>query len=184
MSAQGDGDTGNRAGAQASPDLSESLRQIRRTGRAGLGAAGDAAKAMRSLVAADISLARSAFGRTLAFTGVAIVFGASTWLLLMAMLVVLLNRAGLAWSLSMLIPALLSGAVAAFAAWRAVRYFEHTRLQATRRQLARLGMGELSTFMPDADSSTSSREASKHQAGEQRAGPAPKDGLGVDITPP
>ena len=46
---------------------------------------------MRSLVAADISLARSAFGRTLAITGVAIVFGASAWLLLMATLVVLLN---------------------------------------------------------------------------------------------
>lgn len=184
MSAQGDDGTGNRADAQAPPDLSESLRQIRRTGRAGLGAAGDAAKAMRSLVAADISLARSAFGRTLAFTGVAIVFGASTWLLLMAMLVVLLNRAGLAWSLSMLIPALLSGAVTAFAAWRAIRYFEHTRLQATRRQLARLGMGELSRFMPDADSNTSSRDASERQSGEHDAGRAAKDERGVDITPP
>lgn len=184
MSAQGEDGAGNRADAQAPPDLGESLRQIRQTGRAGLGAARDAAKAMRSLVVADISLARSAFGRTLAFTGVAIVFGASTWLLLMAMLVVLLNRAGLAWSLSLLIPALLSGMVTAFATWRAIGYFEHTRLQATRRQLARLGVGELSEFMPDADSSTSSREASEHQAGEQRAGAKPKDELGVDITPP
>lgn len=184
MSAQGDESTGDRADAQASPDLAESLRQIRRTARAGLGATGDAAKAMRSLVAADISLARSAFGRTLAFTGVAIVFGASTWLLLMAMLVVLLNRAGLAWSISMLVPALLSGAVTAFSAWRAIRYFEHTRLQATRRQLARLGMGELSRFMPDADSNTSSRDASERQSGEHRAGRDAKDERGVDITPP
>ena len=36
--------------------------------------------------------------------------------------------------------------------WMAMRYFEHTRLQATRRQLARLGIGELSGFMPDAGS--------------------------------
>ena len=47
-------------------------------GVAGLSAAGDAAKALRILVAADISLARSAFGRTLAFTAVAIVASIGT----------------------------------------------------------------------------------------------------------
>ena len=171
--------------AQPAPDLGESLRQIGQTGRAGLGAAGDAAKAMRSLVAADISLARSAFGRTLAMTGVAIVFGASAWLLLMAVLVVLLNRqAGLAWSLSLLLPALLSGAVAWFVGWRAMGYFEHTRLQATRRQLARLGIGELAGFVPDADSVTSSREATQQRPAEDGAGRPFKDERGVDVTPP
>lgn len=184
MSAQGDEGTSSRGGARAhpAPDLGESLRQIRESGSAGLSAAGDAAKAMRSLVAADVSLARSAFGRTLALTGVAIVFGASAWLLMMAVLVVLLSRqAGLPWSVSLLIPALLSAAVAGFSAWHAMRYFEHTRLQATRRQLARLGLGELSKFMPDADSPTSSREASERQ---HDAGQPAKDERGVDITPP
>ncbi|MDQ3205300.1 MAG: phage holin family protein [Pseudomonadota bacterium] len=184
MSASWDEGTGNRGGANAppAPDLGESLRQIRDAGRAGLSAAGDASKAMRSLVAADVSLARSAFGRTLAFTGVAIVFGASAWLLMMAALVVVLSRqAGLPWSVSLLIPALLSAAVAGFAAWRGMRYFEHTRLQATRRQLARLGLGELSKFMPSADSPTSSREASERP---ERVGPQAKDERGIDITPP
>ncbi|MDQ3287947.1 MAG: phage holin family protein [Pseudomonadota bacterium] len=184
MSAAEDEGTNGRGGARAhpAPDLGESLRQIRDSGRAGLGAAGDAAKAMRSLVAADVSLARSAFGRTLALTGAAIVFGASAWLLMMAVLVVFLSReVGLSWSLSLLIPALLSATVAGLSAWRAICYFEHTRLQATRRQLARLGLGELSRFMPDADSSISSREASERP---NRVGPQARDERGVDITPP
>ena len=68
-------------------DLAEALKDLGTTGRAGLSAAGDAAKALRILVAADISLARSAFGRALALTAVAIAFGASAWLLLMAALI-------------------------------------------------------------------------------------------------
>ncbi|HSM12084.1 MAG TPA: phage holin family protein [Lysobacter sp.] len=174
-----------KADAHPAPDLGESLRQIGQTGRAGLGAAGDAAKAMRSLVAADISLARSALGRTLAMTGVAIVFGASAWLLLMAVLVVVLNaRVGLSWSLSLLLPALLSGAAAWFVGWRAMGYFEHTRLQATRRQLARLGIGELSDFVPDAGSATSTRDATEQRPSEDAAGQPLKDERGVDVTPP
>lgn len=177
--------TPTESDAQPAPDLGESLRQVGLTGRAGLGAARDAAKAMRSLVAADISLARSAFGRTLAMTGVAIVFGASAWLLLMAMLVVMLNgQLGLPWSLSLLLPALLSGAVAWYVGWRAMGYFEHTRLQATRRQLARLGIGELADFVPDAGSATSSREVTGQGVTEDVAGRPLKDERGVDVTPP
>ncbi len=144
------------------PDLLEALRQIGATGRASLGAAGDTAKAMRALVAADISLARSALGRTLAFSGIAIAAGASAWLLLMTALVVFLSRQlGMSWLTSLLIPALLSLVAAALGSWLAMRYFEHTRLQATRRQLARLGIGELAEVMPDADSPGSAREAAK-----------------------
>ena len=186
MSAPGeDGATKSPRTAAASPDLRESVRQIGEAGRAGLGAASDAAKAMRTLLVADVSLARSAFGRTLALTGVAIVFGASGWMLLMSVLVVLLNgQAGLPWSLSLLIPALLSTGAAWFAGWRAMRYFEHTRLQATRRQLARLGIGELAEFVPDADSATSSREATDQRPVEDGAGRPLKDERGVDVTPP
>ena len=36
----------------------------------------------------------------------------------------------------------------ALAGWLAMRYFDHTRFKATRRQLARLGIGELAGLMP------------------------------------
>jgi hypothetical protein len=144
------------------PDLAEALKELGATGRAGRFAAGDAAKALRILVAADISLARSAFGRTLALTGVAIAFGASAWLLLTAVL---------------------SVAITLFAGWRAMRYFEHTRLKATRRQFARLGLGELADFMPDADSAAPTADAAERMAEATTAAPV-KKGLGVDVTPP
>ena len=44
-------------------DLIESFRQVGESGQAGLAAARDAGKAMRTLVSADVSQARSAFGR-------------------------------------------------------------------------------------------------------------------------
>lgn len=173
-------------GKRAEPDLIESLRQIGATSRAGLGAAGDAAKAFRSLLAADVSLARSAFGRTLALTGVAIAFGASCWLLLMAAAILFLTRQlGLPWVAALLLCALLSGAVATWAIWQADRYFEHTRMQATRRQLARLGIGELSDFMPDPGSPASTRAAAAQtKAAAEPDGTPVKDRHGVDMTPP
>lgn len=167
------------------PDLLEAMRQLGATGRASLGAAGDTAKALRSLVVADVSLARSAMGRTLALSGFAIAFGASAWLLLMATLVVFLSRqVGLSWSAALLLPALLSAVAAVAAAWFGMRYFDHTRLQATRRQLARLGIGELSAFMPAPDSPESARNATKRNPPEGADGEPLKDHRGVDVTPP
>ena len=174
-----------RAARAKEPDLAESLRRIGDTGRAGIGAAGDAAKAFRSLLAADVSLARSALGRTLALTGVAIAFGASCWLLLMAALIVFLSRQlGLPWAASLMLCALLSGAVTGWAIWQAQRYFEHTRMQATRRQLARLGIGELADFTPEPGSPASTRAATAHAPTEQADGAPVKDERGVDVTPP
>ena len=171
-----------RADAKGAPDLRESLRQFGAAGRSTASAANDALKALRILVSADISLARSALGRALAFTGVAIAFGGSAWLLLMAALIAWLSL-GLhwPWSLSLLLSAALSIAITAFASWRAMHYFEHTRLQATRRQLARLGIGELADFMPDPGSGASGKEAAERIADADRL---PKKGLGVDVTPP
>ena len=162
------------------PDLLEALRTLRDSGRASASAAGEAAQALRTLVAADISLARSAAGRSIAFAGVAVVFGASAWLLLMAGLIVLLsNQLGLPWWLSLLSCALLSGVGAWLAIRKADDYFEHTRLKATRRQLARLGIGELSDLTPGAGSAESARAA------EQRLRDAEaKDRRGIDVTPP
>jgi hypothetical protein len=166
------------------PDIGEALRQLGETGRATWTAGREAATAFRILVSADISLARSAFGRTLAFTGVAIAFGASAWLLLMATLIAWLSLGlGWPWSLSLLLAALASAAVCALAGWRAMRYFEHTRLQATRRQLARLGIGELSGLVPGAGSGASA-EAAAEQVAAATDGRQVKKGLGVDITPP
>ena len=186
MSAPGDArrDDGADRERAAAPGIDDAVRELGATGRATFAAGRDAGKAFRILLAADISLARSAFGRTLAFTGVAIAFGASAWLLLMAALVVWLGRGlGWSWSLSLLLTAGMSVMVTALAAWMAMRYFEHTRLQATRRQLARLGVGELSGLMPDAGSGTSSEDAAERVADATDGAPL-KKGLGVDITPP
>lgn len=139
MSVDDDSANGERP---ASPSLEDSLRNISAAGREGLSSALDNGRAWRGLIAADFALARSAFGRALGWVGVATAFGASSWLLLMAVLVSLLQGSGLSWLASLGIAALLSLGITAFAGWRAMRYFEHTRLDATRRQLARLGLGE------------------------------------------
>ncbi|GAB3381111.1 phage holin family protein [Lysobacter fragariae] len=171
-----DDDPTAKPSASPAPDLAESLRQIGGAGHDSLGAAVDAAKALRRLVSADLSLARSAFGRALAFTGVAIAFGGSTWMLLMATLTAVLHDAlGWSWTLSLAVCALLSLAVTVFGAWQAIQYFDYTRLEATRRQLARLGIGEMSDDdLPGPDASGSAREA--------RA-PDAQAGTGADATP-
>jgi hypothetical protein len=164
--------------------IEEALHALRDTGRATWTAGRDASKAFRILLSADVSLARSAFGRTLAFTGVAIAFGASAWLLLMGALVAWLSAGlGWAWSLSLLLTSALSIVITAAAGWGAMWYFEHTRLQATRRQLARLGIGELAGFMPDAGSAASTEVAADRVTTATDKQPV-KKGLGVDITPP
>ena len=179
------GDGPDPGAANPAPELAESLRQVGAAGRASLGAAADAAKAFRTLLIADISLARSALGRTLALTGVAIAFGASAWLLLMATLVVYLTRGlGWSWSWSLLVTALLSLAITAAAAWQGMRYFEHTRLQATRRQLARLGIGELSEFTPQPGSAASARAGAGIAPPVATDGKPLKDQQGIDVTPP
>lgn len=169
---------------QAPPDLGEALHALGADSRAGLKAASDSLKALRILVAADFSLARSAFGRALAFTGVAIAFGASSWLLLMAAMIAAMQAAGISWLVSLLVTAVLSIAVTAAAGIAAMRYFEHTRMQATRRQFARLGFGELAGLLPDPGSHESTAEAAKRVAEANAGAPPMKKGMGVDVTPP
>jgi len=158
MRAPGDGAEDAAADESPRPDLEESLRQLGVTSRAGFGAFQDASKAFKTLVSADISLARSAFGRTLAFIGVAIAFGASAWLMLASAIVVaLVNAAHWPWWLALVSTGVLSLAVTSYAVWRAMIYYEHTRMRATRRQLARLGFGQLADYTPDAGSPKSTR---------------------------
>jgi hypothetical protein len=181
--AEGERDDGAEQ-PRPTPDLADSVREVGAAGRASVAAATDAAKALRSLLAADMSLARSAMGRTLAFVGVAIAFGASAWLLLVATLVIGLNSLGLSWQGAILVGAAISLAVTVYAGWRAAHYFEYTRLKATRRQLARLDIGELSELMPGADSAESARTAAREERDRSGVEAPQKDRRGVDITPP
>lgn len=133
-------------GAQAQDDarkpdgIDESLRAIGSEGRATLDAALDTGRALRRLASADFALARSALGRALAWTGVAIVFGASSWLLLMGVLIALLQALGMSWLVSIASAALLSLVVAGIAVWRVSVFFDMAGMHATRRQLSRLGL--------------------------------------------
>lgn len=170
-------DSTGGAGARPEPDFADSLRGLRDSGKAGVGAAGDAAKALRDLVAADVALARSAAGRSAVFAGVAVMFGVSAWLLLMtAMIVVLSNKVGLPWWLSLSGCGLLSLLGAWLSLRKAEDYFEHTRLKATRRQLARLGIGELAGLVPGAGSPESAREAESKLAQAEAAAAAGRRG--------
>lgn len=135
------------------------MRRIGAAGRASLDSALDTGRALRKLVAADLALARSALGRALAWTGVAIVFGASSWLLLMAATIALLQASGWSWLASIAVCAVLSLIVTGVAAWRVSRFFDYAGMQATRRQLARLGIGGDDDDEHDATSAAPKPEA-------------------------
>jgi hypothetical protein len=124
------------------PHLDESVRRIGAAGRATIDSALDTGRALRRLVSADLALARSAMGRALAWVAVAIVFGASAWLLVMGVLTALLHSLGLSWLTAFAICAALSLGVTGFAAWRVSVFFEYAGMHATRRQLARFGIGD------------------------------------------
>lgn len=134
---------GSQGASQAAPSIDQAFADIGTAGREGLSAALDTGRALRGLVVADLALARSALGQALLWVSVAIVFGASSWLLLMAALIALLNGLlGWSWMASMAAAAALSLLVTGVGVWQALNYFEHTRLDATRRQLRRLGIGD------------------------------------------
>ena len=138
---------GASAGDEPQPDakpphLDESVRRIGAAGKATLASAKDTGRALRRLISADLALARSAMGRALAWVAVGIVFGASAWLLVVGALIAVLQRLGWSWLQSLSFAAVLSSAVTAIAVWRTIHYFEGAGLHATRRQLARLGIGD------------------------------------------
>ena len=137
-----EGDRPQAAGPapENTPPLDESIRAIGEAGKHTLGASRDALKALRALFSADIALARSAMGRALAWAGVAVVFGASAWLLATAASVAMMQRMGLSWLTSLCIAALFNLAVTGVAAWRTARFFDYMGLHATRRQLAQMGV--------------------------------------------
>ena len=134
------------------PGLEESVRELGRAGKETAQSAQHTLRSLRRLASADFALARSAFGRALAWSGVAIVFGASAWLLLAATLIALLQALGLSWFLALLITSIVSLAGTGLAAWRVSYFFHHTGMHATRRQLSRLGLfDEPTEHDPDAE---------------------------------
>ncbi len=124
----------------ATPSLEESIQQVSQASKATVDAARHSLRSLRRLASTDFALARSAFGRGLAWSGVAIVFGASAWLLLAATLIALLQSWGLSWLQALLITSVLSLVVTGYAIWRVSYFFHHTGMHATRRQLSRLGL--------------------------------------------
>lgn len=132
------------AAAQPSstPGIADAARGLGEAGRATALGAARTATALRRLIAADLDLARHAALRALTLLAAAIALGASAWLLGMAVLVALLREAGLGWLGALTIGAAISFAGTALCAWLAVRALRDTRLAATRRQLARLGIGD------------------------------------------
>jgi len=153
--ATGGADTPPLDGAEKAPHLDESIRQVGAAGRDTVESAKHTLRSLRRLASADFALARSAFGRALAWSGVAIVFGASAWLLLAGTLIALMVRWGMTWFHSLLITSILSLIVTGYAMWRVSFFFRHTGMHATRRQLSRLGLyDEPSEEDPDADVDT------------------------------
>jgi hypothetical protein len=151
-------------GAGKPPHLDESVRRNGAAGRATIDAALDTGRALRKLVSADLALARSAMGRALAWVAVAIVFGASAWLLVMGVLTALLHAFGLSWLVAFAICAALSLGVTGFAAWRVSVFFEYAGMHATRRQLARFGIGDEGTDDEDAGDGVATASAPQADA--------------------
>lgn len=135
-------DSAGEAGAdqEPAPHLDESVRRVAAAGRETFGAGRDTARALRRLLGADLALARGAIIRALPWAAMALVFAFSTWLMLLAALVAALHALGLGWLPAAALAAALSLAATALAGWRMVAYLRHAGLQATRRQLARLGL--------------------------------------------
>ena len=162
----------------ATPPLDESIRAIGAAGRATLSAHGDSLRALRALFSADVALARSALGRGLAWAGVAVVFGASAWLLATAAGVALMQRLGLSWLASLSVAALFNLAITGLAAWRTARFFDYMGMHATRRQLSRMGLfdehgGDDDGEGPDGGDRARSTDGAGTAASAAAAGVAP-----------
>ena len=144
-------DTHAPADGTAAPGLGEAASQLQQAGKDSLASVNDMRRALSRLVSADIALARIALVRAAVWIGVAVAFGASAWLLLMAALITGLHALGLSWLAATGISAAVSLVITGIAAWRALHFFGMGRFEATRRQLARLAPGDRSKDEDDED---------------------------------
>lgn len=124
------------------PGIGEAFETLGQAGRESLDSGRDMGRAMRRLVAAEVAQARIVLARAAVWLAVAVAFGASAWLLLMAALIAGLHALGLSWLAATSISALVSLLVAAIGGWQALRYFEMARFEASRKQLAHLSRRE------------------------------------------
>ncbi|MCX7557131.1 phage holin family protein [Xanthomonadaceae bacterium JHOS43] len=124
------------------PPLDEAARRIGAAGKALGLELWTAVRAFRALFVAELALSRSAILRVLVYATVATALGATAWLYLMAMGVLGLRALDLPWWAAVAIPALLSLAGAGLCVWLALQALEDTQFKATRRQLARFGIGD------------------------------------------
>ena len=135
-------DSAGEAGAdpEPAPHLDESVRRVAAAGRETFGAGRDTARAVGRLVGADLALARGAIVRALPWAAMALVFAFSTWLMLLAVMVVAFHALGLGWLAATALGAAISLVATALAGWRVIAFLQHAGLHATRRQLARFGL--------------------------------------------
>lgn len=124
--------------AGAAPGIGEAYATLSQTGRDSLDSGRDMARAMRRLVAAEVAQARIVMARAAVWLAIAVAFGASAWLLLMAALIAGLHALGLSWLAATSISAAVSLLVAGIGAWQTLRYFEMARFESTRKQLSHL----------------------------------------------
>ena len=124
------------------PPLDEAARRIGEAGKALGVELWTAARAFRALFMAELALSRSAVLRMLVLATIGTALGATAWLYLMAMGVLGLRALDLPWWAAVGIPALISLLGAAGCVWLALRALDDTRFKATRRQLARFGLGD------------------------------------------
>ena len=132
------------------PGLGEALHALGDQSQQSLRAALATGHALRGLLAADLALAKAAFGRSLVFAVTATALAISTWLLLLAALVAGLRALGLPWAAALLIAAAVGATGAVLSALAARRSIAHADLKATRRQLAAL--------FPEPDSNTAASD--------------------------
>lgn len=124
------------------PGIGEAFETLGQAGRESLDSGRDMGRAMRRLVAAEVAQARIVLARAAVWLAVAVAFGASAWLLLMAALIAGLHALGLSWLAATSISAAVSLLVAAIGGWQVLRYFEMARFEASRKQLAHLSRRE------------------------------------------
>lgn len=124
------------------PSLDEAVRQIGAAGKTLGTELWGVGTAFRDLFMADLALSRSALLRVLALSGLSVVLGTTAWLYLMAMGVLGLRAMGLPWWVAVGAPALVSLLGMALCVWLALRALDDSRFNATRRQLARFGIGD------------------------------------------
>jgi MFS family permease len=126
------------AESEPTPPLTESARSVYDAARVVAGAWSGSFVALRRLVVADLALARVALVRGLVLLFLAAIMFGTMWVLLTALAVWLLLKAGLGWGMALAVPLLVSAIVGVLAMLSAAKSLRLADLDASRRQLTLL----------------------------------------------